>query len=242
MEEEVQSASVDTSVKKGPLPGPGVLLSQSWQLFKAHWLLFDWLILLPVLVVIPIILIGTFGFALGAETLLSNPLTSALLIFILVIPGAIFGLTTQIALIKAIQHEGTVGTKQLLKESWPLVWRYFLLSLLVGLVVLAGIILLIIPAIIFGVWFMFSTYVLVVEGTGGTAAMRRSKFYARGKFWGLVGRMLVIMLLSMIPSIITSASESELLTIPFSLISAFVISPVSGIYFFKLYQGAKSAA
>lgn len=241
MEAEVQSASVDTSVKRGPLPGPGTLLSQSWNLFKAHWLLFDWLILLPVLLFIPLALIGGVGFFLGGEALTSGGVgVPLIIIFSLVL--VVVGLVTQIALIKAIQHEGAVGTKQLLKESWPLVWRYFLLSLLVGLTVLAGFILLVIPGIIFSVWFMFSTYVLVVEGTGGTAAMRRSKFYARGKFWGLVGRMLVIMLFTLVPSIIISAFENEILTVLLQLVSAFVISPLSAIYAFKLYQGAKASS
>lgn len=241
MEQELQSTSVDTSVKKGPLPGPGALLSQSWQLFKAHWLLFDWLILLPVLIVVPIVLIGTLGFAFGTSAVESNPLSSVLFL-LFTIPAIIFGLLTQIALIKAIQHEGAVGTKKLLKESWPLVWRYLLLSLLVGLTVLAGFILLIVPGITFSVWFMFSTYVLVVEGTGGTAAMRRSKFYARGKFWGLFGRMLILMLLFFVPAMIISSFENDILTYIWQLISFFILSPLSSIYSFKLYQAAKTSS
>lgn len=238
----MESASVDTSVKQGPLPGPGALLSQSWQLFKAHWLLFDWLILLPVILLLALVgVMLVVALTLGTEVFGSSTTSIAVLI-IFSVPAVIVSFLTQIALVKAIQHEGAVGTKQLLRESWPLVWRFFLLNLLVALTMIVGFILFVIPGIIFSVWFMFSIYILVVEGTSGTAAMRRSKFYARGKFWGLIGRALVVILIAMIPSILVSAFENETLAILLQLLSVFVISPVSAIYFFKLYQGAKASS
>lgn len=64
-------------------------------------------------------------------------------------------------------------------------------SFLIGLAVLGGVILLIIPAIIFGIRFTFSAIVVVVEGRRGTQAMRRSWRLSKGSFWKIVGTLLL---------------------------------------------------
>lgn len=59
------------------------------------------------------------------------------------------------------------GVKRLL----PLVWTGILTFLAVGF----GLLLLIVPGIIFGFWFYFSQQVCVIENTSGPDAMKRSK-------------------------------------------------------------------
>jgi len=62
-------------------------------------------------------------------------------------------------------------------------WSVILVSILVGLVVAVGFILLVIPGIIFLVFLSVSIPVLIVEGRRGTEAMGRSWNLVKGHFW-----------------------------------------------------------
>jgi hypothetical protein len=66
-----------------------------------------------------------------------------------------------------------------------------LVSVLVGLAVAGGLILLIIPGIIFLVLFSVSVPVLIVEDRRGRAAMSRSWHLAKGHFWHAFGVIVV---------------------------------------------------
>ena len=54
------------------------------------------------------------------------------------------------------------------------IWQFFWISLLRGWAVLGGLILFIIPGIIFSIWFSLSLYILVAEGLKGTSAIKQN--------------------------------------------------------------------
>ena len=81
--------------------------------------------------------------------------------------------------------------------------------------------------------------ILVVEGIGGTKAMKQSKSYVKGKFWGILGRILVLILIIAGITSIGSLVESQVVTIAIQLISTFILDPLATIYTFKLYRGAR---
>ena len=53
-------------------------------------------------------------------------------------------------------------------------------SMLMGLAIMGGLILLIIPGILFAFWFMLAQHVAVLEGSSGSAALGRSKALMKG--------------------------------------------------------------
>ena len=69
-------------------------------------------------------------------------------------------------------------------------------SFLTALAVIGGLILLIVPGIIFAIRFTFGTTVVVVEGSRGRAAMRRSWGLAKGQFWRILGTLFLASLLA----------------------------------------------
>jgi hypothetical protein len=69
---------------------------------------------------------------------------------------------------------------------------------LTGLSVLGGVLLCLIPGIIFAVRFLFSPAVLVVEGTKGTDALRRSWRLSADHFWKVLGVFILGGILSFI--------------------------------------------
>ena len=233
-------------VTASKLPSIGELFSQSWTLYKSSWKLLVWLILLPILVTIAVVVI--IGIIIATILAVSNgqitPDRIPLLIppaLVAVIILVIINSMGQIALIKAISMGGQARVKELVSMSWALMGRYILLSLLSGLVMLLGLILLIIPGIIFMVWYMFSTYILVTENVGGVAALKKSKSYVKGKFWGVLGRVGILTLVVLVISWLASLSDNQAITIIFQLLSTFIIAPLASIYTFKLYQGAKAS-
>jgi hypothetical protein len=69
-------------------------------------------------------------------------------------------------------------------------------ALLTGLVIGLGLLLLIIPGIIFSIWFAFVTQVVMVEGLSGTSAMSRSKELTKGHGGRIFGILFIIGLLN----------------------------------------------
>lgn len=75
-------------------------------------------------------------------------------------------------------------------------WKFSLLAVLVFLASLGGTILLIIPGIIFAIWFSFSKFVFVEQKLGVIDSMRKSRGLVKGRFWAILGRLIVFGLFS----------------------------------------------
>lgn len=68
-------------------------------------------------------------------------------------------------------------------------------SILVGLVLMVGFILCIVPGIIFYIWYVFFAQIVVVEKLSGTTAMQRSKSLTegyRGRVFGVIVLLIVV--------------------------------------------------
>ena len=89
-----------------------------------------------------------------------------------------------------------ITVKEILLEAWKKLWKTFLVSILVFLVVLGGLVLLVIPGIIFGVWFAFSQLIYLDKGLMVKESMIVSKSLVVGRSWKIFGRLLVFGLFS----------------------------------------------
>lgn len=94
-------------------------------------------------------------------------------------------------------YEGRAPAESLTRSlSWGNVGRiidYVLVSSLLAAILFGGILLAVIPAFIFAVWFGFTPLAFLLEGTSpGTAALRRSKELVSGRFWQILWRWIVV--------------------------------------------------
>jgi len=78
-------------------------------------------------------------------------------------------------------------------SQYPLFPQYLVGSILYGLIVFAGTILLIIPGILWGIQFCFYDYFIVDKGLGPIEALKRSSAITRGVKWDLLGFFLVLL-------------------------------------------------
>jgi hypothetical protein len=113
---------------------------------------------------------------------------------------------------------GTATVRDLFTVEGPLLWRYFLASLLYALIVAVGTILLVIPGIIFAVRYVFYGYAVVDRGALPMESMRQSAEATKG-VWGNVSLFgLVLILLNILGAILLGVGL--LLTAPTSAIAA----------------------
>lgn len=144
---------------------------------------------------------------------------------IAVIGGLWSQTTTYFSILKMGDSE-----KEVFKIGYQKIGRFLLISSVVGLIVVGGLILLIIPAIIFGVWYSFSTFLVLDKNLSIKEALRTSKLMVKGRFWKILGRLAAFGLFSFIISLL-------LTVIPYAgtLIVSF-IAPLFTLPFYLLYR------
>ncbi|XOB40369.1 MAG: hypothetical protein ACKKMR_03620 [Candidatus Nealsonbacteria bacterium] len=168
----------------------------------------------------------------GAEPFFTVPWYLFFLIILATMFIGILGSASLVSAVKEVPKDW--GVKGALKEGWSKYWPFFLVSLLTGLIIGLGFLFLIVPGIIFAVWFGFSIYTVVCEDKRGFKALSRSKELVKGYWWPTAKRVFVLMII----------------TIPFSLGSQFIpylgqfaymilFTPFSIIYNYLIYQNLK---
>jgi uncharacterized membrane protein len=77
-------------------------------------------------------------------------------------------------------------------------WKYLGASILLALAVAIGFVLLIVPGIILGLMFMFTTFVVIERELGPIDAMSESHRLTRGHKWRLFGFVLLLLLINVL--------------------------------------------
>lgn len=80
-------------------------------------------------------------------------------------------------------------------EPLPRILNYMAAGLLYGLIVMAGVMLLIVPGIIWGIQFMFYPYCIIEKKAGPIEALKMSSAMTRGAKWALLGYSLLVFLI-----------------------------------------------
>ena len=227
----------------------GEILSAAFNIYKAHA---SKLMLIVAIVVVPLSFIGALFtgvvFAGTKHTVNGTDIVVIDRSFGLVVAAAlvtaVISIIIQAALQAAILRAGaqaTIGDPVDPEESYRFGFKrlgsVLLVSLLVGLAVAGGFILLIVPGIIFLVLFSVSVPVLIVENRRGTAAMSRSWNLAKGHFWHALGVILVAAIITGIIGGIIGAigGNAWVLRWIFTAIAQILTAPFSALVSVLLY-------
>lgn len=199
------------------LPSIGQLLTVAWLQFKQQWKVWLKIMILPAAVA-----------AVGNILLYFKPTEAwlqALTTTCLVVGNlglAFAGL--------AVIH--TMFTPVAPAAAWDKAlsqWRSFLWLLLISFFFnVGGFLLLIIPGLLYSLWFSLAIFVFVKEDQRGLKALWRSRELFKGVFWRLVGRYLIILLIMMAISIISETIFGS--NIWTSLIINVVITPLLTVF------------
>jgi len=107
---------------------------------------------------------------------------------------------SNIVLVASAQDK-KIGFKEAMSQGFPYIWRSLGVTVLTMLAVLGGLLLFIVPGIIFFGWFILSPYVVVHEKLGMVDSMKRSKQLVKGRLWELYGLISLPTAASIIPFI-----------------------------------------
>lgn len=124
------------------------------------------------------------------ETLDFSNLSYTVGFIVLSLAMSVFGLYVRSTTLLSVLGTGR-DTKEIFKLGFKKLWKYLSITVIVGLIVLLGGILLIIPGVIFAVWFAFSVLLVIDKNLSVKEALKQSKFMVMGDFWKVLGRFVV---------------------------------------------------
>ena len=237
-----------------PSRGLGEILGAAFEIYKANA---SGLILIVAVVVVPLTFISAFltGVVFAPETrteeifgttveVTTRSATVGLFVgLIAFVIAIIISAVLQAALIRGAA-QGSIGDPVDIDASYKWGFARFgsvlLISILVGLAVMGGLILLIIPGIIFAVMFSVSIPALVVENRKGTDAMSRSWNLVKGHFWHalvviIVSAIIAGLIGGVIGAIGTAISDNWFVTWIFQAIAQILVAPFSALVSVLLY-------
>lgn len=174
---------------------------------------------------------------------ITTPL-SLVLMFVCAMGFAYFAIRSYIGLFLLVKKNYEGNELEIFQETKKYFWSYLWLSILTTVLILLWTLLLIIPGIIFSVFYSFTVYVYFFEDLHGKAAIKRSVSLAKGYWWPVFGRFVVMALALYI--FITIISIPLFLSDEKSIFYAiwefivqiinFLIGPISMLYFYQIYQ------
>ena len=204
------------------------------------------------LLVIPIMTSGLFSlYSLNKYFTLPHFSTASIIILLILIPLVIL-ISTWLTASRYVQFKSVIensksSMKDLLKQGWGLLGKFFITSFLAGVVVVLGFMLLLIPGIIFAVWFSFVLGVLIFEGKSGTAAMSRSRELTKGRFWQVAWYIafpaLIVIVMQALGGLVAATTTKQVAEIFNTLFSILFIpaGTIIGIYSLLVYKAFASA-
>lgn len=136
------------------------------------------------------------------------------------------------------------SAKEAFTEAKPFIPSYLALAILTGVLVLLWSLLLIIPGIIFSVYYSFAVYAFFFEGQKGIKAIKRSKALVKGYWWPVAGRVLglslIIWLFMMLVSIpgMMAVEDSWFWNLWNAVVQiiSYLIGPMTMLFSYKIYR------
>ncbi|MHB8880986.1 MAG: hypothetical protein ACYC69_05680 [Thermodesulfovibrionales bacterium] len=133
------------------------------------------------------------------------------------------------AVIVAVTDEG-LGIRESLATGWQKVGAYIWFFSVAGYIIFGGFLLLIVPGVIFLVWFAFGQFIVAKEGLGGMHALLKSKEYVRGYWPDVFLRLFLIWIASGIAGIVPCIG----------LLFTIAFMPYMMIFIFLIYEDLRT--
>lgn len=195
----------------------GEVLREGWQTFKKR----PWFLIGVTLVVF---IIPSIPSAIADEAEAME-----LFGFVLNLVSWVLSLLMSIGMIKvtlAFVDGGMPAFKDLFAH-YRLLWKYFLASILYGLIVIGGLILLIIPGIIWALRYQFAAYLIVDKNMGILDAFRKSSAITEGHKWNLLGYVIIQAIINLLGMLALG-------------IGLLVTAPITMLAYAKIYRQLES--
>lgn len=181
----------------------GTLFSEGWEFFTKHFVV---IITIVLVISVPIQVFSAF-FDVNTETIsteagLWDSVTtnifeaqSALIIAIFSLVGILIPVALAI-FVKETKNGAKLDMKATIQKAFTR-WPSAMVTTLIGGILLVGLFfLLVIPGILFSVWWFFAIYAVALSNKSGMNALRYSKELVSGRWWTIFGYLFLFALLS----------------------------------------------
>lgn len=177
-----------------------VKLKSAWQLFREAWNLyrskFKTLIGIMILPVILSIILKELSILSISSPALSQAAWISVVKVIIWLILLYSQVVSMAALLFAVKNN--IGIRELYGQAIKNSLSYILVAVLSLLIITSGFIILIIPGIIFSIWFSLAIYAFIFEDKRGMEALYRSKQLISGNFWKVAWRSLFIFIIALV--------------------------------------------
>ena len=240
MEIQELASNINQNQELVQLPGFFELLKESFKIVKEKiWIYLGIVAVLAIgyLVSYSLLFPLLFGSMMIFGMVPSGWLFFVVLLFLFSIIGMFLGIWPILAIFYVTKERyRNVGIFEALKKTFSKVLSAFWISLSVSLIVSAGMLLLVVPGLIFLSWFCLSTPVLLSENIRGFRALSRSKELVKGKavFTKLVGLVAISGFVSFVtdPLLETDSIIKILIAFLVLMLSALI----SNVFIFLIYE------
>lgn len=152
--------------------------------------------------------------------------TTGILQVISILTGVFVTASGILALAKVVGG-GEFSVRKTFKAAWKKYWIFLLISIALFLIYLFGFVLLIVPGVIFVVWFAFTKFIAIEKGTGAKESFVKSKELVKGIYWKVLGQLIIFGLFVIVV-------EAILTVIPYG-IGAIIGSLLGGLFMLPTY-------
>jgi hypothetical protein len=161
------------------------IIDSSFQFYRAH---FADLLVLSALLLVPPVLVAA--------------LTPQPVQFVVQLIGNLMFLVCQgaiaVLVAAAIEQDRALSASEVLRALGDRAGSVIAVSIMSGILIMIGTLLLVIPGILIAVWTVVATPVVAIEGLKNSAALGRSRDLARGQFWHVLGTMFLSWLIVLV--------------------------------------------
>lgn len=155
-------------------------IGEAWKIFKSNWKAYYGILLIP----------AAIGIAYRVLTMATPDGMQPILGIIYTLIQFAVGVGVIKVTLSLIRGQGIKFAQ--LRQPLSLLFNYFLGCLLLGLIVIGGLIMFIIPGLIWAVKYGYIPYLIADKGIGPLEAMRTSAKMTDGIKWDLIGAQFAI--------------------------------------------------
>lgn len=220
--------------EKRKLPSVYELMSQSLIIYRTRFRTLTAIAVIPLLVFIP---------SLSISNASLNKLGNLGLAALLVVAFFILGWSYTALLFAVSDPQSAVGFKVAYRRGLSKAIPYWWISFLIGLIGFGGLVLFVLPGVLFFIWFALAAYILVSENLRGMNALLKSKEYVKGYWFPVFWRLLVFFIFFSIPYIPQAVFERlgyDLVSNILLYIYFPIVTPIAAIYGFLIYKNLRS--
>jgi len=235
--------NITSAPKNESISGVGELFRNSWEYYKDHSLNLILLALISLLGFIPLMLVGILGSKILEQMTISNILL-VIVMAILFLAVLLFGVYVAISAEAGIM----VYLKTIYQKGVPKVWEAFNVArkkyiisylgagIVYGVLVILWSLLFIVPGIIFLVFYLFGTWVVVFKDKKALSSLEKSVELIRGYWWAVTGRLLLLyVIIYFVIFVLNAVIQHDPLAGIITQIFSFLIGPFVVFYFYIIF-------